>query len=286
MYYKSETKINSLGEFIEETLKLKGAGADVAPYQWYRGHADSTWALVPKVQRGFIGSDEELFRLERKYTNTFQSKAGTLPIPKPRMDEYADWLTIMQHYNLPTRLLDWSRSPLVSLYFAVSNEKFREHDACVWVLSPSELNEHEKLEKPTITDDGDKYANSFVYNMSHKTISRMIFTAFRRWELSGNVNARTPDDYKFDHLFNAVKGKVAACYPVIADSRVYNQLAAFTVHNTKRKLEDFCDESMLKRIIIPHGAKAKLLHELSVCGITLEYIFPDFDHLANSISQV
>jgi hypothetical protein len=285
MYYNSEAKIENLGDFINEVLKLKGAQANVAPYQWYRGHADREWELIPKVQRGFAGNDEELFRLERVYTNAFQSKAGTLPISKPRMGEYADWLTIMQHYNLPTRLLDWSRSPLVSLYFAVANSEHHQKDACIWVLNPSELNKSEKLEKPTVID-GTEYANSFIYNMSHNTIYRMIFTAFRRWELSGNPDAITPEDRKFEHLFNAVKGKVAACYPVIADSRVYNQLAAFTVHNTVRKLEDFCGESALKRITIPHGAKKTLLHELAVCGITLEHIFPDFDHLASSIPRI
>ncbi|MCL2755129.1 MAG: FRG domain-containing protein [Oscillospiraceae bacterium] len=282
MLYEGETKVKKLSDFINEILALKAAD-NLTDNQWYRGHANEDWALIPKIQRGFTGNeDEELFRLERVYTNAFQSKAGTLPIPKPRMDEYADWLTIMQHYNLPTRLLDWSRSPLVALYFAVSNEECRNKDACIWVLNPSKLNQSEKLEKPTIIDDAE-YPNAFVYNMSHRTIHRMIYTAFRRWELSGNLDAITPDDRKFEHLFNAVKGKIAACYPVIADSRVYNQLAAFTVHNTKRKLEDICDDSMLKRVIIPHSAKETLLYELAVCGITLEHIFPDFDHLAKSI---
>ena len=119
--------------------------------------------------------------------------------------------------------------------------------------------------------------------MSHRTISTMIYTAFRRWELSENPEAITPEDRKFNHRYEFLSGKIAACYPIEADSRVYNQHAAFTVHNTSKKLVDVCDSSTLLRVTIPHAAKEKLLYELSVCGITQSYIFPDFDHLANEV---
>ena len=50
------------------------------------------------------------------------------------------WLTLMQHYGLPTRLLDWSESPLVALYFALSSDEDAKADAAVWVLNPMKLN--------------------------------------------------------------------------------------------------------------------------------------------------
>lgn len=284
MFYDSEVEIKNIGDFIKEIKRLRindSTGHEF--FQWYRGHGDKTWELLPKVQRDFRGNDEELFRKERYYTNDFQARASLFKLSKPQLNEYANWLTLMQHYGLPTRLLDWSRSPLVALYFAICDNNQYEKDACIWILTPGKLNAEEKLEKPTCID-GMEYENTYIYNMSHKTISTMIFTAFRRWKLSSDTEAITPEDKKFNHRFLTLSNKIAACYPTEADSRVYNQFGAFTVHNSSRKLVDICDKSTLMRITIPFSSKKELLYELSICGITKSYIFPDLEHLASEIS--
>ena len=59
----------------------------------------------------------------------------------------------MQHYGLPTRLLDWTESALLGLYFAV-RENHRGTDAGVWVLNPWWLN-HRSLGRREIPFAGD-----------------------------------------------------------------------------------------------------------------------------------
>lgn len=117
--------------------------------------------MIPKVQRNFEGCEEDLFRRERYYTNDFQARASVFKSPTLPIDEYANWLTLMQHYGLPTRLLDWSRSPLVALYFAVSDESQCDKDGCIWMLTPGKLNESQHLEKPSMIN-GKKYDNVYI----------------------------------------------------------------------------------------------------------------------------
>ncbi len=78
MFYDSGIKIESLGDFINEVMQLKIRVDGQEYFQWYRGHANNSWELIPKVQRGFVGSEEELFRKERCFTNDFQAKASIL----------------------------------------------------------------------------------------------------------------------------------------------------------------------------------------------------------------
>jgi len=57
-------------------------------------------------------------------------------IPK---DEW-DWIFLMQHYRAPTRLLDWSESPLVALYFALVDKLQEDSDGALWCMDPIALN--------------------------------------------------------------------------------------------------------------------------------------------------
>src|SRR5262249_22802124 len=84
---------------------------------WFRGHPDSRWALIPKVWRDYNATTE------RYLTNSFYQRAKLRHASFPDDSDYAAWLALMQHYGLPTRLLDWSDSALIAAYFAVKYER-------------------------------------------------------------------------------------------------------------------------------------------------------------------
>src|SRR5687767_15049780 len=133
----------SLAEFVKAVEKLvrewTPKGADWYLQPWFRGHGNISWSLEPGWYRPSspaqgIGSD---YYSEATLLEKFKLRAPTYLERLPANDW--EWVFLMQHYGLPTRLLDWTESSLVALYFAV-HDTSSTTDGAVWMLQPSLLN--------------------------------------------------------------------------------------------------------------------------------------------------
>ncbi len=216
---------------------------------WFRGMANKSWELLPSIQRS-----PERIANERFITNDFYIKAKQVMEHSPDKKNYAAWMSIMQHYGLPTRLLDWSSSPLVATFFAVEyNEKERNADACIWVLDPVKLNRYEKF-------------GGCIYPVDADTAQHMLLPAFK-----GHGHH---DD---------LKDKILACHSTENNLRMYSQQANFTIHNTNKMLTQLDYPGLLYKIIIPAELKNKFLYDLAIFGITESFIYPDLDHISNDL---
>lgn len=237
--------IDALLQFVNSLYQKHGTRL------WYRGEENAALTLVPSIQRS-----QKRLSAERYITNDFYIRAKQILNNPPAKHNYAGWVSLMQHYGLPTRMLDWSQSPLIAVFFAT--ETYRETpdtDACVWVLSPGLFNEMEGF-------------GNCIYPIDADTTQEMLLPAFKHAH-------HNPD----------LKDKILACSSTEKDLRMYAQQSNFTVHNSLRRLEDICDENMLYRIIIPCGRKKYFIDSLRVFGITQGSIYPDLDHISKDLND-
>ncbi len=104
--------------------------------QVYRGHSDINHKLLPGLfrRKGIPWETNTWELLESNLINGFRRQG--LPHLKTPLESYIDYICMAQHHGLPTRLLDWSESPLVALFFAVENLG-KKSDGVVWEMSSS-----------------------------------------------------------------------------------------------------------------------------------------------------
>lgn len=131
-------KPTSLAEYIEvvESLQRDSKGA-----LWYRGASKLSHQLQPSLYRkrtnpaAFLNN---LSQLEAQLVARFRDRS--LPYHNRRLDDGLETLFFMQHFGVPTRLLDWTANPFIGLFFALRTAERTERRA-VWVLDPTEWNQ-------------------------------------------------------------------------------------------------------------------------------------------------
>jgi len=111
---------------------LEGGGGDFY-LTIFRGQR-CDWPLLPKVARcHLVGGGES--EVEQLILSTFRNEA--VPYLAAPPEDSWEWLAIGQHHGLPTRLLDWSKNPLVALWFAVTEPaKAEDGPGVLWVFQP------------------------------------------------------------------------------------------------------------------------------------------------------
>jgi len=260
---------------VEKCMKITKKGKNFPVL--FRGHSDKdslSYPLLPKIHRKEY-SDKEKYR-ELHLAGSFYVKAKALMQNAPRSKDYLFWITRMQHYGLPTRLLDWTKSLLVALFFAVKNERKHGIDGCIWMLNPNALNKKMK-----------HYEG--IFPMVSRDCQNYLVPAFHR---EPKFNLLTPSTKGGKEIENGIdeyfeKKPVIACWAEENDLRMMMQQSAFTIHALPKSLEELIDDEdeILYKIIIPYKKKPTLLQQLEICGISVIDVFPDIETLAKLLDK-
>ncbi len=109
---------------------------------WYRGETVHHNFLEPSAYRSSLYTQSSK-HIELKSIAVSRAKMFNLP-GSDKLSLDLDWLSNMQHYGVPTRLLDWSRDHNVAMFFAFEDYLLKKIHGnglpCIWVFKPTEFN--------------------------------------------------------------------------------------------------------------------------------------------------
>ena len=131
MSVNTKGHIRSISDVIEMAGPKTGSLAPI-----FRGQPDMSWSLVPAIHRTRRLTErvDDWSSLETELIEEFKEQGWSL-VSDPATLTFGDWMALGRHHGLPTRLLDWSESPLIALHFAIATEP--ETDGCIWRAQPT-----------------------------------------------------------------------------------------------------------------------------------------------------
>lgn len=267
------TSVASVNQYIAK-LNEKGKGI------YYRGHSNPNYLLQPSIKR--------TKRLEKNESKMYNELLINCPEDFEKCHTHLEKLVKMQHYGLPTRLLDITRNPLVALYFAC--ESHPESYGELVLISP------------------DKH--SVKYPQSDTVSVVACLPAFSRVEQRLFANAasdpRTTDE-EFNQVISRLLSEVRMEKPafqavikkedllkshiVLAsknNNRIVKQDGAFILcglSDDSESLEEFRYKEDGKKVVVLIDDKPKVLRQLETFSVTHATLFPEIECVAEYLKN-
>lgn len=255
-----ESEINRKKTERKET-KEKGKSLKNKHF-FFRGQADKDWTLQPKVLRDTTYNEKELV-LDFYHYGPLHSFNYDLD------DDRVSLLTDMQHYEVPTRLLDWSLSPLSALYFAVEKERELSKDAVVYVLDTWGFN----IE--VLKSNCKNYSIPKIHDIY--VIARALNATY-----SNTMGVDFIKRYIDKHYYYVINDKDIekpfAFVSNFTNNRMEHQRGVFTIHGTDRNIDLREEEYFVKnacKIIINKCLKRSIYDQLNFLYINEYSQYPD-----------
>lgn len=155
----------------------------------YRGETRTDNQLSPKIGRLRAVNPWNNLHRERAALNDFKRQA--VPFLQYRPSTDWEWLALAQHHGLPTRMLDWTRNPLIAAYFATLPPYTM--DSAIYVIDFYEFPEPEEHIHPLDSKVDSLYvpphfstrfvAQQGIFTVHHRPEMPLASTTLQKWTL-------------------------------------------------------------------------------------------------------
>ena len=272
-------RIGSVRTFLDA---FEDGAADSDHVAFYRGHSNYSYQLTPSIFRdsGWISNEDVLFQeLILKCPNDFPSEECTF-----------QKLVKMQHYSLPTRLLDFTANPLAALYFACSaGADSRESGEVVFFRLPKKNVKY--YDSDTVSVIANISRRPKPFKLPRSTLDIDEFNAESEIQyLMHEIKKEKPyfePKIKREHLESVICVK-----PRLDNPRIIHQDGAFLLFGMSKEKQycaNFPNELLFRpneqRLFVIAPEKRRILKQLESLGITQATLFPEVDHVSHHIKS-
>lgn len=233
----------------------------------FRGHADSKWKLESTLERtlGKKWSSRLASEFEEHYLNLFMSKYHIYNENEHAPKSKLSWLSVMQHYGVPTRLIDFTESPYIALYFAM---------------------------EAYVSQGG---ADLSIYAIDYSAIMDASLNFISKKDSKFQLSRKDligKQDIVFDETVDRYSHEVVwVTEPLELNARIDRQAGTFLISGDKeRQVEDLLDSDMyrncsIKKYCIDHTLYESIYALLRKMNINAKSIYGDLSGLAKSIKM-
>jgi hypothetical protein len=251
----------SWAELIEQLYEGSwnpGLGRFRSPYA-FRGLSSVDHTLSNSLLR-LAGDDADINALELSLLRNFRKYAHAES--GGGVDTVWHWLALGQHHGLPTRLIDWTYSPLVALHFTTEQPADFGRDGIVWCVNFVDAN---KLLPRRLKD---------------------ILEAEHSDTVTIDMLAEFPSLKAFDALTR--EPFVVFMEPPSLDQRIINQLALFSLMSSPcATLDEWlgAHPQLWRRVVVPAELKWEVRDKLDQANVSERTLFPGLDGLSRWLGR-
>lgn len=247
----------------------------------FRGQSNSDWSLQTTLERGAeINSTHirDIPKVERKIIDKFQRRALHYLDKLPEEENILEWLSLIQHHGGPTRLLDFSYSYYVSLFFSI-DQAFQE--SSVYCLNKDLVNKRGlETERWRGLDDDNIFGSREYCNdaLKEQTLSPLVmliepFNIHERLSRQQGLFAVPFEGQQsFEYNLSLTVNRYQKALP---KSR--------KIKNHSDVLDTLQNECALLKVKIPKTLHNEIRKELKLMNITSETLFPGIDGFSKSL---